>query len=113
MAFNPAVAVMILIKGLATPVVLYCDQPFVMYDEIKAIIAQVNPASPKLIEKPAQGPLRKVCFLDTELAGVALQMDPSAEVVDPPAAASPTPSSPAPAAPISRTGIPFKPPQGM
>lgn len=68
--------VLVFMKSLSTPVVLYAENALTLYDEIKALIRAANPQSPKLIEKQGVGPLRKVAFLDTEVSGVALQMDP-------------------------------------
>lgn len=111
MSFNPAVAVMVLLKGLATPVVLYSDNPFQLYDELKQVLASAGTGPAKLIEKPGLGPLRKVCFLSSELSGVALQMDPSAPVADPAGGAS-APTGPAPIAGPAGPApfISFKPP---
>jgi len=71
-----SVSVLIFLRSLATPVVLYGENPTQLYTEIQQLIRQANPATPKLIEKPGQGPLKRVCFLDTEVCGVALQADP-------------------------------------
>lgn len=73
---NLQFSVLVFLKSLATPVVLYADNATQLYEEIKQIIKTANPQAPKLIEKPGQGPLKKVCFLDTELSGVAIQVDP-------------------------------------
>lgn len=67
--------VLIFIKFLAAPVVLFSENPVSLYEEIKRHIQQANPSNPKLIEKPGAGPLKKVCFLDTEISGVALQSE--------------------------------------
>jgi hypothetical protein len=67
--------VLVFLKSLATPVVLYSESPVTLYEEMKRHIQQANPAAPKLLEKPGTGPLKKVSFLDTELSGVALQAD--------------------------------------
>ena len=72
------VSVLVFLKSLSTPVVLYADQPTQLYEEIKRIIQAANPKTPKLIEKTGIGPLKKVSFLDTEISGVALQADPLA-----------------------------------
>jgi hypothetical protein len=69
-------AVLIFLKALASPVVLYADQPLQLYEEMKMLMKGANPQHPKLIEKPGNGPLKKVAFFDTELAGVALQSEP-------------------------------------
>ena len=67
---------MIFLKGSAAPIVLYADNPQVLYDELRQTIKVANASSPKLIEKPGIGPLKKVSFLDTDVMGVALQVDP-------------------------------------
>jgi hypothetical protein len=67
--------VLIFIKSLAAPVVLFSENPVSLYEEIKRHIQQASPSSPKLLEKPGAGPLKKVCFLDTEISGVALQSE--------------------------------------
>lgn len=72
------ISVLVFLKSLATPVVLYADNPTQLYEEIKLIIKGANATAPKLVEKPGVGPLKKVCFLDTELSGVAMQVDPTA-----------------------------------
>jgi hypothetical protein len=73
---NVQVSVLVFLKALSTPVVLYADQPTQLYEEIKRLIQTANPNAPKLIEKNGVGPLKKVAFLDTEVMGVALQADP-------------------------------------
>lgn len=69
-------AVLVFVRSLATPVMLYAENPQQLYDEIRATIRQADPKAPKLIEKPGLGPLKKFTVLDTELMGVALQTDP-------------------------------------
>ncbi len=71
-------AVLIFLKTLSTPVVLYTENPTQLYEEMKQIIRTSNIQSPKLIEKPGVGPLKKFAFVDTELSGVALQSEPLA-----------------------------------
>ena len=73
---NIQVSVLVFMKSLSTPVVLYADNPTALYEEIKQTIRTANPQSPKLIEKAGVGPLKKVALLDTEISGVALQADP-------------------------------------
>ena len=73
---NIQVSVLVLLKSLATPIVLYADNASQLYEEIKGIIKSANPQTPRLIEKPGLGPLKRVAFLDTEVAGVAMQVDP-------------------------------------
>jgi hypothetical protein len=69
--------VLVFLKSLATPIVLFTEHPQHTYDEIKELMKHVHAATPKLIEKHTIGPLRYVSFWDTELAGVALQVDPA------------------------------------
>lgn len=69
--------VLVFLKSLATPIVLFTEHPQHTYDEIKELMKHVHVATPKLIEKHTIGPLKYVSFWDTELAGVALQVDPA------------------------------------
>jgi hypothetical protein len=73
---NMQVSVLVFMKSLATPLVLYADNANHLYEEIKQIIRAANAQSPKLIEKQGVGPLKKVSFLDTEISGVAMQSEP-------------------------------------
>lgn len=73
---NMQQSVLIFLKGSAAPVVLYSDNPQGLYDELRQMIKVANASTPKLMEKPGIGPLKKVSFLDTEVMGVALQVDP-------------------------------------
>lgn len=70
-------SVLVFLRSLATPVVLYTENAQQLYDELRQVIRQVDPKSPKLIEKQGLGPLKKFSFLDTDLSGVALQNDPA------------------------------------
>jgi len=63
-------ALVLFLKGAATPVVLYFDNPQAVYLEIKQLMK--NP-SPVLVEKEANGPVKKLSFVSTQIAGVALQ----------------------------------------
>ncbi|MCA9788356.1 MAG: hypothetical protein KC462_01230, partial [Cyanobacteria bacterium HKST-UBA05] len=69
----PSQTVLVFVKSLAAPIVLYHENPQVLYDEMRKTIAAANPQAPKLVEKPGVGPLKKVSLLDTEISGVALQ----------------------------------------
>lgn len=69
-------ALLIFIKTMGAPIVLYVDNPDEMYAEIRQIIANAVPAAPKLVEKLGKGPLKKVAILDTQIAGVAIQEEP-------------------------------------
>ena len=67
--------VLIFLKVVGPPLVLYVENNETVYQEIKQIIANANEQSPKLIEKVGKGPLKKLAVLDTQIAGVALQDD--------------------------------------
>ena len=67
--------VLIFLKVVGPPLVLYVENSETVYQEIKQIIANANEQSPKLIEKVGKGPLKKLAVLDTQIAGVALQDD--------------------------------------
>lgn len=74
---NMQISVLVFMKSLATPLVLYADNPTALYDEMKQIVRSANAQTPKLIEKQGVGPLKKVAFLDTEVSGVAVQLEPA------------------------------------
>jgi len=69
--------VLLFIKSVGTPLVLYVDEPDEVYDELQAIIAKANPKAPKMVEKIGKGPLKKVSLLDTQIASVAIQEEPA------------------------------------
>ncbi len=73
---NMQISVLVFMKSLATPLVLYAENANQLYDEIKQLIRAASPQSPKLVEKQGAGPLKKVSFLDTEISGVAMQLEP-------------------------------------
>lgn len=73
---NMQVSVLVFLKNLVSPVVLYVDNPNQLYDELKSQLKSANASSPKLIEKTTIGPLKKVAFLDTDISGVAMQVEP-------------------------------------
>lgn len=64
---------LIFLKHVGPPLVLYIDDSEVAYNEVKKIMMTANPQAPKLIEKIGNGPLKKVAVLDTQIAGVAIQ----------------------------------------
>ncbi|OGH99366.1 MAG: hypothetical protein A2104_03595 [Candidatus Melainabacteria bacterium GWF2_32_7] len=65
--------VLIFLKIVGPPLVLYVDDSDAVYNEIKQIIANASEQSPKLVEKIGKGPLKKLAVLDTQIAGVAIQ----------------------------------------
>ncbi len=71
-------ALLIFLKVVAPPLVLYVDNPDETYAEIKKIITNANQRTPNMIEKTGKGPLKKIAVLDTQIAGVAIQEEPVA-----------------------------------
>ena len=66
-------AVILFLKGSATPVVMYFENPQGVYAELKQLMK--NP-TPVLVEKEPIGPIKKVCFVSTQIAGLVLQEEP-------------------------------------
>lgn len=69
-------AVLVFLKVVGPPLVLYTDNPDETFQEIKLIISKASNSSPKLIEKVGKGPLKNIAVLDTQIAGVAMQEEP-------------------------------------
>lgn len=65
--------VLIFLKMVGPPLVLYVDDSESLFEEIKAIIANASEKNPRLVEQIGKGPLKKLCILDTQIAGVAIQ----------------------------------------
>jgi len=65
--------VLVFLKQVGPPIVLYVDDSEVLYNELKQIMASASSAAPKLIERTAKGPVKKLCILDTQIAGLAIQ----------------------------------------
>lgn len=63
-------AVLIFLKNLAAPLVLYFENPQEIYDELKEVI---NTPSSKVFEFEPQGPIKKVCVNANQISAVALQ----------------------------------------
>jgi hypothetical protein len=65
--------VLLFLKVVGPPLVLYVDNHEEFYKEIIEIIKSTNEKSPRLIERTANGPLLNIAILDTQIAGVAIQ----------------------------------------
>ena len=63
-------ALVLFLKGVSTPVLLYFDNPQAVYMEMKQLMKS---PSPVLVEKEANGPVKKISFVSTQISGVALQ----------------------------------------
>lgn len=66
-------ALVLFLKGSATPVVLYFENPQAVYAELKQLMKSPNPV---LVEKEPIGPVKKLCFVSTQIAGLILQEEP-------------------------------------
>ena len=66
-------ALILFLKGSATPIVMYYENPQSVYAELKQLMK--NP-TPVLVEKEPIGPIKKVCFVSTQIAGLVLQEEP-------------------------------------
>lgn len=63
-------ALLIFIKGSSAPVVLYIENPQGAYEELQQILKSQTST---IIEKEANGPIKKVTFHSNQIAAVALQ----------------------------------------
>lgn len=68
---NKKVAFIVFIKGSIAPVVLYLDNPAQVYENVQEIIR--NPQAPRVFEIEANGPIKKVTLVTSEVTGCALQ----------------------------------------
>ena len=65
-------SVLVFLKGMTAPLVLYVENPMALYDELSQIL-KLNSQTPKLIEKNTLGPVKKVCIQSTHICAVAIQ----------------------------------------
>lgn len=63
-------ALLVFIKGASVPVVLYVENPQATYDELQQLLKVPSSA---IIEKEANGPIKKVTFQASQISAVALQ----------------------------------------
>ena len=64
-------AFVVFVKGSIAPVMLYLDDPVKVYENVQSIIRGAQP--PKIFEIEANGPVKKVTFVTSEITGCALQ----------------------------------------
>ena len=72
-------ALLVFLKNVGPPIVLYVDNPDEAYVEIKKIMTNANQHSPKLIEKVGKGPVKRLAVFDTQIAGAVIQEEPTAQ----------------------------------
>ena len=68
-------AVILFLKGSATPIVMYFENAQAVYAEFKQLMKSPTPV---LVEKEPLGPIKRVCFVSTQIASVVLQEEPYA-----------------------------------
>lgn len=60
----------VFLKETANPIVLYFDNPVAIFDELKQAMKS---ATPVLIDKQANGPIKRLCIVSNQIRGLALQ----------------------------------------
>ena len=73
--FNPQnvktrISVLVFVKGSSAPIVLYVENPQDLYNELNQAMKASNTY---VIEKETPGPLKKVSFVSSQIAAVAMQ----------------------------------------
>ncbi|MBR1460079.1 hypothetical protein IJ596_00390 [bacterium] len=63
-------AVLVFIKGSTAPLVLYVKDPQGFYAEMTALLQSQKSV---VVEQETEGPIKKVCFLSSQIAAVAIQ----------------------------------------
>ena len=63
-------ALLVFMKGVSSPLVLYFERPEDVYAELKELI---RTGVSKVIEKETIGPIRKITLMSNEICAVALQ----------------------------------------
>ncbi len=62
--------VYVFLKESMNPIVLYFDNPQAVFDELKAAMKS---ATPVLVDKQANGPIKRLCVISNQIRGLALQ----------------------------------------
>ncbi len=60
----------VFIKETPNPIVMYFDNPQAVYDELKQAMKS---ATPVLVDKQANGPIKRLCIISNQIRGIALQ----------------------------------------
>ena len=63
-------AVLVFIKGSTAPLVLYVKEPQAFYAEMTSLLQSQKSV---VVEQETEGPIKKVCFLSSQIAAVAIQ----------------------------------------
>ena len=70
--YKTKLALFIFLKGTASPMALYFDDPKAVFDEILPLINAQGTVG-KLIVKDAIGPIKKVAIMSNQIASITLQ----------------------------------------
>ena len=62
--------VYVFLKETINPVVLYFDKPQGAFEELKQAMKS---ATPVLVDKQANGPVKRLCVISNQIRGLALQ----------------------------------------
>jgi hypothetical protein len=73
--YKKRVSVLVFLKGLVSPIVLYVENPNETYSDLVEIMKTQN-SIPKIIEKETNGPIKKVSFLSNQISAIAIQEEP-------------------------------------
>ena len=60
----------VFIKETPNPIVMYFENPQAVYDELKQAMKS---ATPVLVDKQANGPIKRLCIISNQIRGIALQ----------------------------------------
>ena len=63
-------AVLVFIKGSTAPLVLYVKEPQQLYDELTQLIQSQKSV---MFEQETEGPIKKVCFMTSQISALAIQ----------------------------------------
>ena len=63
-------SVLVFLRGAAAPLVLYVDNPQLLYEELSGLLKK---RADVLVEKQLNGPIRKVCFNTADVIAAAMQ----------------------------------------
>jgi len=63
-------AVLVFIKGSTAPLVLYVKDAQALYEELLNLLQSQKSV---IVEKETDGPIKRVCFLSSQISAVAIQ----------------------------------------
>ena len=68
---QPRKALLLFVKNIATPIILYFDNPDEEYKKIQQILAK--PSAGRLLEFTPKGPIKFFSVIDNQISAVGLQ----------------------------------------